>query len=112
MKVMEIKYVLLADAANKSAEGKVNVLGLFDAIMASNFPFQHPQMALVFAVRSNPSEWGREVPVEIRLVDQDGRAVWQAGFNIQFSSETPVLEPTRTSAQRCMPTFTPPLSMC
>lgn len=44
---MEVSLALLADYANVTREGKLNLLGLFDRIDARAVPWVHPQMQLV-----------------------------------------------------------------
>ena len=40
---MEVKVALLADGANVSREGKLNLLGIFDTLFARSFPTTHPR---------------------------------------------------------------------
>ena len=70
---MEVKLALLADSANVSQEGKLNVLGSFDNINASAFPCVHPQMVLVMRFEASRAEIGQTKQMEIRLLDPDGR---------------------------------------
>jgi hypothetical protein len=49
---MQVPLALLADHANVSAEGKLNLMGAFDVINARRFPAVHAQMHLVFRIRS------------------------------------------------------------
>jgi hypothetical protein len=63
---------LLADAANVSREGKLNVLGVFDTIYARSFPVAHPQMQLVLRFEGDATEAGRTHRMEVQLVAPDG----------------------------------------
>jgi len=69
---MEVKTILLADYANISREGKLNVLGIFQEISAANFPAIHPQMQLVILWETSKAESGRQKEMEIQLRDADG----------------------------------------
>ncbi len=69
---MEVALALLADYANVTKEGKLNLLGLFDRINASNLPWTHPQMQLVLSLEATPAEWDSSKKVEIKLLDADG----------------------------------------
>jgi len=44
---MEVVLAVLADYANVSQEGKLNIMGIFDIISSEKFPTFHPEMKLV-----------------------------------------------------------------
>ena len=71
---MEVDLAVIADAANVSQEGKLNILGVFDTIWAREFPFRHATMVLVVRVRADFTEGGGH-PLEVRLVDADGAQI-------------------------------------
>ena len=68
---MDVPLALLADSANISQEGKLNVLGVFDNITAAEFPTTHPAMVLVVGVTASPAEYGLSRKCRIRLLDAD-----------------------------------------
>jgi hypothetical protein len=68
---MEVKLALLADAANVSREGKLNILGIFNTIHAGSFPAVHPKMYLVLSFETTNAEAGKTKRVEIVFVDAD-----------------------------------------
>lgn len=72
----------LADEANISQEGKLNVLGIFDRIAAAEFPVVHPRMVFAFRVQADFSDGGRGFDVQIRLVDEDGGMLFDAAGEI------------------------------
>jgi hypothetical protein len=73
MKVpMEIKIALVADAANLSQEGKLNILGAFTDIRTSEVPARHPEMQLVLLMEASAAESGRTKKLEVKLLDEDG----------------------------------------
>lgn len=74
---MQVKLAVVADHANVSAEGKLNILGIFDRIVVSSLPAVHPQMHLVVRLEAHPAERDRAHPVEVRLHDPDGQAVFE-----------------------------------
>ncbi len=74
---MQVKLAVVADHANVSAEGKLNIMGIFDRIVVSNLPAVHPQMHLVVRLEAHPAERDRAHPVEVRLHDPDGQAVFE-----------------------------------
>ena len=57
---MDVTLALLADAANVSQDGKLNILGIFNGLGAAAFPATHPSMHLVLrfeASRAIPPQW-------------------------------------------------------
>jgi hypothetical protein len=74
---MQVKLALLADYANVTAEGKLNILGIFDRITVNEIPAVHPQMHLILRLEAHPAERDRSHNVEIRLYDPDGNIVFE-----------------------------------
>lgn len=76
---VDVTLAALADSANISQEGKLNILGEFNQIYATSLPAQHSAMSLVLRLEAGPVEYGQEKHVEIRLVDADGNSVLNVG---------------------------------
>jgi hypothetical protein len=74
---MQVKLALLADYANVTAEGKLNILGIFDRITVQELPVVHPQMHLILRLEAHAAERSRTYNVEIRLHDPDGDTVFE-----------------------------------
>ena len=70
---MDVKLVLLADYANVTKEGKLNVMGLFTVINAAVLPCIHPQMQLVLEFEASSAEWGSHKDIEIKLLNEDAK---------------------------------------
>jgi hypothetical protein len=79
---MQVKLALLADYANVTAEGKLNILGVFDRINVNDVPAVHPQMHLILRLEAHPAERDRPHNVEIRLYDPDGQTVFEVKGDI------------------------------
>ena len=75
---MEVAFALLADAANVSREGKLNILGAFDRIYGAKFPLTWPRMMLVMRFVASAAEYGTEKSVEIVTLDADGKKLGTA----------------------------------
>ena len=75
---MDVAFALLADAANVSREGKLNVLGAFDRIHGSKFPLTWPRMVLVTRFVMSAAEFGTEKSIEIVTLDADGKRLGTA----------------------------------
>jgi hypothetical protein len=86
---MKVALALLADYANVSQEGKLNILGIFDRINAQNVPATHPQMQLIITLEADRVEADREHKVEIALIDADGNKLFSIGGNLKFSPPPP-----------------------
>lgn len=74
---MQVKLALLADYANVTAEGKLNILGIFDRITVQELPAVHPQMHLILRLEAHAAERNRTHAIEIRLYDPDGLTVFE-----------------------------------
>jgi hypothetical protein len=74
---MEVVMVLLADAANVSREGKLNVLGVFDTIYARSFPTSHAHMQLVLRFEAAAQEAGSSRALEVVLEAPDDRVLFR-----------------------------------
>jgi hypothetical protein len=70
---MDIAFALLADAANVSREGKLNILGAFDRLHGAKFPLTWPRMVLVTRFVASAAEYGQEKALEIITMDADGK---------------------------------------
>ena len=75
---MKIPVALLADEANISQEGKLNILGAFDRIAAARYPTLHPRMVFVFRVHAEYADAGERFPTRVRLMDEDGATLFEA----------------------------------
>lgn len=70
---MEIQVASLCDAATDS-QGKLNILGTFDTINASQMPAVHPQCSVALRLVFDKMEEGTH-KVGLNFVDEDGRSV-------------------------------------
>ena len=72
---MHITMAVVADAANRSDNGKLNLLGVFHTLFAVSTPCQHPHMAIVLNFEATAMERGTRQKIGIRLVNSDGKTV-------------------------------------
>lgn len=72
---MHVIFALFADAANLSQEGKLNVLGVFDALQVGSLPAVHPRAHLVVHLKGSPSDVGRHT-VTLRWISPQGSELW------------------------------------
>jgi len=85
---MEVDLAVIADAANVSQEGKLNILGVFDTIWAREFPFRHASMVFVVRMNADFTEQGAH-RMEVRLMDADGRQLFRAEGPMQVPGAIP-----------------------
>jgi hypothetical protein len=85
---MELDFALIADAANVSQEGKLNILGIFDTIWAREFPVRHAAIVFVLRVKADFTEQGAHT-LEVRLLDADGEQLFRAEGPMQVPGSAP-----------------------
>jgi uncharacterized protein DUF6941 len=71
---MKLTLGLLADAANVTADGKINILGEFNLIKTQQFPAGLPSFSIVFRLEAAGNE-PSEHTFGIRLLDDDEELV-------------------------------------
>jgi len=92
---MNARLALLADFANQSADGKLNILGAFDTIYAVKFPAVHPEMKLVVRFEIHPAEADEPRRLEIQFRNADGQKIFGLQGTMKFQGRpegTPVGE--------------------
>jgi len=72
---MEVGLALLADYANVTREGKLNVMGLFTIINAPRLPWVHPQMQVVLQLEAGAAEWETQKDIQVKLLDADANSL-------------------------------------
>jgi len=87
--MVQIALALLADGANISREGKLNILGIFDRISTQSLPAMHPQMQLIMIIEADRGDADREHKLGIELIDADGGKLFSMTGSIKFSTPPP-----------------------
>ena len=72
---MQISFALFADAANLSQEGKLNSLGVFDAVQVGGIPTVHPRAHLVVRLNGGREDVGNH-RVTMRWLNPGGNELW------------------------------------
>ena len=83
---MEIKTAVLADTANVSQEGKLNITGIFNRIQSGSFPVTWPSMVLVVRLEAHSSEIGSH-KITIQVTDEDGGKLVTVQGNLDISGD-------------------------
>lgn len=70
---MKVEIFTLCDAATDS-NGKLNILGSFDTLFASQEPIMHPACAIALKIRFSKIESGQH-GIKMSFVDIDGKKI-------------------------------------
>jgi hypothetical protein len=74
---MHVTFALFADAANLSQEGKLNILGVFDALQVATLPALHPRATLVVHLKGSASDVGKH-RVTLAWLSPSGTELWSS----------------------------------
>ncbi|HET9012568.1 MAG TPA: hypothetical protein VFN38_12175 [Gemmatimonadaceae bacterium] len=74
---MHVTFALFADAANLSQEGKLNILGVFDALQVATLPAMHPRATLVVHLKGSASDAGKH-RVTLQWLSPSGTELWSS----------------------------------
>jgi hypothetical protein len=89
---MHVSFALFADAANLSQEGKLNVLGVFDALQVAALPAVHPRAHLVVHLKGSSLDIGTHT-VALRWLNPSGTELWSSSGELNVGAPPPgVLE--------------------
>jgi hypothetical protein len=81
---MHIAFALFADAANLSQEGKLNILGVFDALQVGTLPAVHPRATLVVRIKGGRADVGAHA-LRLRWVNPSGDELWSSVWELNVS---------------------------
>jgi hypothetical protein len=95
---MHISFAVFADGANLSQEGKLNVLGVFDALAVAGFPTVHPRTHFVVRLKGSAEDAG-DHRLGFSWVNPNGEALWSSdgdlnvapGPNPAFEMDVPII---------------------
>lgn len=86
---MDVSFAVLADYANVSREGKLNVMGIFDRVFARQLPSRFPPMQLVVRLEAQAAEIDTEHTIRIQLADPEGTALFDINGTFTPRSSEP-----------------------
>ncbi|MEJ7758490.1 MAG: hypothetical protein WKF55_02735 [Gemmatimonadaceae bacterium] len=95
---MHISFAVFADGANVSQEGKLNVLGVFDALQVGGFPSVHPRTHFVVRLKGSVEDTGTHT-LTFSWVNPSGEVLWSSdgelnvapGPNPAFEMDLPII---------------------
>lgn len=88
---MHISFAVFADAANLSQEGKLNVLGIFDALHVSAFPSLHPRAHFVVRVKGSSSDIGAH-QLAFHWTNPHDTELWTSSGELQVEAGPSAME--------------------
>ena len=95
---MHISFAVFADGANLSQEGKLNVLGVFDALAVGGFPAVHPRTHFVVRLKGSADDAGAHrlafswmSPSDEVMWSSDGELNVAPGPNPSFEMDLPII---------------------
>jgi len=83
--MIKIPLAVIADSANVSREGKLNILGIFQNIGASTVPATHPQISLVLTFQGERGDANSDHPIKIQMVNADGEVMINIEASLRFN---------------------------
>ncbi len=88
---MKIVLAMLADAANISQEGKLNLLGAFRSVFTPQVPCVVPKFTLVLVFRLDFEEKEKTHECWIRIADADQQEIFKSG---PYAFRVPASDPS------------------
>jgi hypothetical protein len=85
---MHVSFALFADAANLSQEGKLNILGVFDALQVATLPAVHPRAHLVVHLKGSGTDTGTHT-VSFRWLSPSGQELWNSSGDLNVGAPPP-----------------------
>jgi hypothetical protein len=85
---MYCSFALFADAANLSQEGKLNVLGVFDALHVGSVPAVHPRATLVVRLKASPDDAGTHA-LSFSWMGPAGEEIWSSNGEVEVHAPPP-----------------------
>lgn len=85
---MHLSFALFADAANLSVEGKLNILGVFDAVQVATLPSIHPRAHLVVRLKGGAADAGAHV-IALRWASPTGAELWSSNGELNVAAPPP-----------------------
>jgi hypothetical protein len=76
---MRLIFAFLADHANITQDGKLNVLGISDHVFSYRFPATHRELFFINSLETDGGDDGTVQIIDVSIIDADGKTIAQAG---------------------------------
>jgi hypothetical protein len=84
---MHISFAVFADAANLSQEGKLNILGVFDAVQVGGLPTIHPRTHFVVRLKADGEDVGAH-KLTFRWLSPFDEELWSSSGEMNVAPAT------------------------
>lgn len=85
---MHVSFALFADSANISQEGKLNILGVFDALHVGQVPTLHPRATMVVRLKAIPDDAGRHT-LSFHWIGPADDELWSSSGDLEVGPPPP-----------------------
>lgn len=82
---MRLRYALVADFANVTNDGKLNVLGCTDRLFAYQFPAVHRELYVVNSFETDNEDEGTSHEIAVQVIDSDGRPLTEIRGHLEIN---------------------------
>ena len=90
--MIHISFAVFADAANLSQEGKLNILGVFDAVQVAGLPTIHPRTHFVVRLKADGDDIGAH-KLSFRWLSPFDEELWSSSGEMSVApAPNPVFE--------------------
>lgn len=86
---MRVSLAAVADNATISADGKLNIMGIFTAIYALTLPATYLQFRLVLQLQPDSEDTGVLRRLAIQLTDPDGEVLLDTATEVTLPADMP-----------------------
>jgi hypothetical protein len=76
---VKLRFAVLAEYANVTGDGKLNILGITDHLYAYNFPAIHRDLVVVNSLETENEDDGTKQEIRVQIIDPDGKMISNAG---------------------------------
>ena|SRR5258706_8077741 len=73
---MELTLFVVADYANITNDNKINIIGIFNRILAEEFPAAHRSLYLVAQLAASSAEANLSFTLEVQMVGKDDQKIF------------------------------------
>jgi hypothetical protein len=83
---MKLRYAMIAEYANVTGDGKLNLMGVTDRLFAYQFPAVHRDLIVVNSIETENDDENTQQQLQVQLIDPDGRTVAELKGQLDIGS--------------------------
>ena len=85
---MDVRFAMLADFVSRTDNGKLNILGVFDALQVGALPAVHPRATLVVRLKADHEDAGVHA-MSFGWVGPNGEEIWSSSGEVEVGNPPP-----------------------